>query len=225
MIISIEGNIGSGKSTLVKILKKKLECDDRFVFIPEPVDEWLKITDNTGESILSKFYNDQERYAFVFQILTYTTKMKLIKEAIAKNPNKIIITERSIYTDKEVFAKMLHNEDKIEDIVYNIYKMMFEQFVDHETEVNKIIYVCTTAEKCYERINKRHRDGENTIQLEYLEKCCLYHHNWLSKSDNVNTVLTLDGNAEFEHDDQLINVWVKKIINFVECEYTLLYSN
>ena len=215
MIISIEGNIGSGKSTLIKILKEKLKNDDRFIFIQEPVDEWLKLVDDKGENILSKFYNDQEKYAFVFQILTYTTKMNLIKKAISKNSSKIIITERSIYTDKEVFAKMLHDDNKIENVVYQIYEMIFKQFVDRGTDLDKIIYVCTDPSKCYERINKRNRDGEKTIPLEYLKRCGLYHYSWLTKI-NDNNILSLDGNNEFESDDDLLNSWLEKIMRFVE---------
>ena len=61
-ILSIEGNIGSGKSTLLENLRKYYENNDAVVFLKEPVDEWEKITDENGETILKKFYGDQEDY-------------------------------------------------------------------------------------------------------------------------------------------------------------------
>lgn len=214
MIISIEGNIGSGKSTLVKILKEQLKNDDRFIFIPEPVDEWLKLTDTDGDNILSKFYKDQEKYSFQFQVLAFTTKLKLIKEAIHNNPKKIIITERSVYTDKEVFAKMLHNEKKMDDISYQIYLTMFNEFLNNTTDLDKIIFVNTDYNICNQRVNKRNRNGEK-IALEYLEKCGFYHKKWLLELDNV---LILDGNNEFENDKNIIDGWINKIYIFANCE-------
>ena len=62
-IFSIEGNIGSGKSTLVKILQEK--CP-HFIYMLEPVDEWAEVKDSAGENILTKFYRDQEKYSFSF---------------------------------------------------------------------------------------------------------------------------------------------------------------
>jgi deoxyguanosine kinase len=214
MIISIEGNIGSGKSTLVKILRENLKNDNRFVFIPEPVDQWLKMTDSEGENILTKFYKDQEKYSFSFQVLAFTSKLKLIKEAIHNHPEKIIIIERSVYTDKEVFAKMLHNEKKIDDISYQIYLDMFNEFLEHDTDIDKIIFVNTNYNICDERVNKRNRKGEK-IALEYLEKCSSYHQNWLL---GLNNVLVLDGNGEFENNTNIIDEWIKKILDFSNCK-------
>ena len=60
-IISIEGNIGSGKSTLLSNLRQHYENNSNVVFLKEPVDEWEKIKDENGETILKKFYADQEK--------------------------------------------------------------------------------------------------------------------------------------------------------------------
>jgi deoxyadenosine/deoxycytidine kinase len=63
-IISIEGNIGSGKTTLINKLQENLQ--DNFVFLEEPLDEWLEIKDERENTILSKFYSDQSKYSFPF---------------------------------------------------------------------------------------------------------------------------------------------------------------
>lgn len=213
MIISIEGNIGSGKSTLLKILKQDLAHLKTFTFIQEPIDTWLKTTDSQGENILSKFYADQEKYGFAFQIMAFTTKLQLIKENLNQD---YIITERSVNTDKEVFVKMLYEDKKIDDIMYKIYSNLFDTFVEDKTKINKIIYVKTNPNICYQRINKRKREEEKSIPLEYLQKCDEYHNIWLENNDN-NNVLILDGNIEFENDKNIISHLCNIIINFL-CE-------
>jgi deoxyguanosine kinase len=69
IIVSIEGNIGSGKSTLLAKLREIYENDVNVVFLKEPVDEWEKIKDENGVSILEKFYEDQNKYSFPFQMM------------------------------------------------------------------------------------------------------------------------------------------------------------
>jgi deoxycitidine kinase/deoxyguanosine kinase len=148
-IVSIEGNIGSGKSTLLANLKEYFKDNAHIIFLKEPVDEWSKIKDENGTTIIEKFYADQEKYSFSFQMMAYISRLKLLKEAIQqvtesqkkliKNreedncfelPKYVIITERSLFTDKMVFAKMLYDTGKIEDINYQIYLNWFNTFVD-----------------------------------------------------------------------------------------------
>ena len=87
-IFSIEGNIGSGKSTLVKILKEQLFTANgkKIIFLQEPVDEWESIKDESGESILEKFYSNQQKYAFSFQMMAYISRISLLKNTIKKKP-------------------------------------------------------------------------------------------------------------------------------------------
>lgn len=214
MIISIEGNIGSGKSTLLKILNQKLSHNKDYAFIQEPVSEWMKIVDANNENILSKFYSNQEKYGFAFQIMAFTTKLQSIKNSV--NNSNIIITERSVYTDKEVFAKMLHDDNKIDDIMYKIYTNMFDTFIDEQISVKKIIYVKTSPSVCSDRVNKRKRQEEKSIPIEYLQKCDEYHNIWLEQNiTNKQNVLILDGNYEFENNSEIINDWLEKIMIFL----------
>ena len=70
-IISIEGNIGSGKSTLLENLKEKYKDDNKMVFLDEPVKLWNNIKDKNGMTMLEKFYSDQDKYSFSFQMMAY----------------------------------------------------------------------------------------------------------------------------------------------------------
>ena len=161
-IVSIEGNIGSGKSTLLANLREIYKEDADIVFLNEPVDEWEKITDENGVTILEKFYADQEKYSFSFQMMAYVSRLKVLRCALrdiftarlnSKAPTKkvILITERSLFTDKLVFAKMLYDDKKIEPINYRIYLNWFDTFLD-EFPVHKVVYVKTDPDQCHRRI-------------------------------------------------------------------------
>jgi deoxyadenosine/deoxycytidine kinase len=224
-IISIEGNIGSGKTTLLSNLQEYYKNNSNVVFLKEPVDEWGKIKDENGETILKKFYADQEKYSFPFQMMAYVSRLKVLRDTLkniknnSNNPNSIIIiTERSLYTDKMVFAKMLYDSKKIEYINYQIYLNWFDTFSE-EFPVHKVVYVQTEPEKCYQRIVKRSRTGEENIPLEYLTSCSNYHNNMLDKNleDCVCLdQLVLDGNIDIYENKKQIEEWIDEIERFIK---------
>ena len=74
-IVSIEGNIGSGKSTLLETLKTIFKENSNIVFLREPVDEWEKIKDKDGNTMLQKFYANQKEYSFAFQMMAYISRL------------------------------------------------------------------------------------------------------------------------------------------------------
>jgi deoxyguanosine kinase len=220
--ISIEGNIGSGKSTLLANLREHYKNNDNVIFLKEPVDEWAKIKDINGTTILEKFYADQEKYSFSFQMMAYVSRIKVLRDTLKEktkkdNNNYIIITERSLYTDKMVFAKMLYDSGKIEDVNYQIYLNWFDTF-SGEFPVHKVIYVKAAPEKCYERIAKRSREGEENIPLEYLTACSLYHDNMLDKTNNTcvcDEQLILDGNIDIYENKTQVDEWIQEIEQYI----------
>ena len=221
LIYSIDGNIGSGKSTIVESLKKKfgeyyLKNDKvEFIFADEPVDVWQSVKDSSGENILEKFYNDQERYSFPFQMMAYISRLSRLKEVIKKIKKQytVIVTERSVFTDYEIFAKMLFDDNKIEEINYNIYKMWFNEFI-RDLPFKGIIYVKTDPELCNERIKTRNRSGEN-IPIEYLRKCHDYHESWIDKLKDDKKVKIINGNMDIDYS---LRDNVSDIIEFLKLE-------
>ena len=217
-IISIEGNIGSGKSTFLEHLKQHYKDNDNIVFLREPVDEWEKIKDCNGNTMLQKFYADQQTYAFAFQMMAYISRLAILREAIKKNKDKdiIIITERSLYTDKYVFAKMLYDQGKIEEASYQIYKHWFDEFAK-DFPIGNVIYVNAEPQKCYERIHKRARLGEEIIPLAYLEDCHKYHEDFLheNKDFNVNKII-LDGNIDIFENEKIVEKWIEQTMSIVD---------
>jgi len=236
-IVSIEGNIGSGKSTLLSNIKKHFKDNTHIVFLKEPVDEWSKIKDENGVTILEKFYDNQEKYSFSFQMMAYISRLKLLKETMKEidlkiqnfnlscdyecsgsNPiNFIIITERSLFTDKMVFAKMLYDTGKIEHVNYQIYLNWFNTFAD-EFPINKIVYVKADPETCHKRIYTRNRDGEDNIPIDYLKSCSQYHDNMLDKNLSecvCKNQLVLDGNNNIYENNNILKEWISLIENFI----------
>jgi deoxyadenosine/deoxycytidine kinase len=222
IIISIEGNIGSGKSTLVSELQNHFKNNSDIGFLQEPLDIWNTIKDEQGTTILEKFYQDNEKYAFQFQVMAFTSRLSLIKEAIAKK-YKYIITERSLFTDSNIFAKMLYDDKKISEIEYSIYKLLYNQFIN-EMPVTQIIYVKAEPTTSSQRVIKRNRTGEN-IPLEYLERCHLYHENWLTNVTNEN-IMILDGENDIKKHPEIIDEWIIEIKKFICYEQAKLeYSS
>ena len=226
-IISIEGNIGSGKSTLLDNLRNYYGNNTHVIFLREPVDDWEKIKDNQGNTMLKKFYADQEKYSFAFQMMAYISRLKILRDTIAKIhtekkllikketfdklPDYILITERSLYTDKYVFAKMLHDQGKIEDVCYQIYLNWFDEFAN-DYPIDYSVYVKTNPEKCYERIHKRARDGEEVIPLAYLQDCHKYHEDFLDENTGIKTKkIILDGNINIYENEKIVEQWITQI--------------
>jgi deoxyadenosine/deoxycytidine kinase len=207
LIVSIDGNIGSGKTTgkaklqeyIMSLKKKKTAvADDSIIFVDEPTCEWEQIKDDKGVPILTNLYKDVKRFAFRFQMMAYITRLKKIRQALRTPKVKLIITERCLLTDAHVFAKMLYDDGKIEQDEYDIYTRWFDEFAK-EVEPSCIIYFKASTEVCMKRIQKRNRPGEN-ISFDYLEECNKYHNEWLNSIPSKIIIPTLILNADVDAD-------------------------
>ena len=208
MIIAIEGNIGSGKSTILKELEKMNYNPSQVVFLQEPVAEWLDI--KLGDkNALELFYENQKENSFWFQILAYITRLRNLLSILENNPqDKIIICERSIYTDKYVFAKMLYESGNISEIEWITYSYWFDTF-KKQTKLDLILYVNTEPEECFNRIIKRNRVEEiNKISKEYLINCHDKHTEWFQEKDMNTKIFHINGKDTVEN----IMTFVKHII-------------
>ncbi len=211
-IISVEGNIGSGKSTILKTLKNHFSNNENIIFLQEPVDQWETIKDDNGITMLSKFYENQKEYSFAFQMMAYISRLSLLKKAIEDNPNAIIITERCLNTDRYVFAKMLYDDGFMEKVEYQIYLNWFDHFFDMQ-KIQKLVYLKTHPEVCLNRVNKRMRDGESSISLEYLEKCHRYHQDMIH--DSHCDILQINSNIDTDIDSEIESKWINMIETFI----------
>jgi deoxyadenosine/deoxycytidine kinase len=181
-IYSVESNIGCGKTTLLEHIET-LNIPN-IIILKEPVDAWTSVRDPDGENILEKFYKDPKTYSFPFQVLAFHTRLQSLKKAIEDNPTiDIILCERSLHADGHIFAKMLYDDGMIDEISYRIYQKMYDDGIA-QFPLTGVFYIDVPPNICAERIVKRGRPGEESISMEYLERCHAYHQAWL-KSDGL----------------------------------------
>jgi deoxyadenosine/deoxycytidine kinase len=202
----VEGNIGSGKSTFLKKLSTE------FKVVQEPVDEWSKMKNaSSGKNILEEFYEDPKRNAYLFQSIAFRSRVKNIADL--KDDDNVII-ERSIYTDRMVFAEVCKEDGNINDIEWTDYKEWFDFVVKHiDFKPKGFIYLRTEPEKSHERITKRNRLGESSITPEYLRKLHQRHDMWLMDEHNV---LVLDVTEDFESNPEFLERMIQKVRDFVK---------
>lgn len=212
VIISFDGNIGSGKSTKVKDIEKYYTEQSRkdVIFIQEPVDSWNSVVDENGVTILSNYYKDQKRFAFRLQMLAYISRLSLLRDAVKKG-YKYIITERCVGTDKNVFSKMLYDKGDIEHDEYIIYQKWYNEFIS-DVPIGAIVYIKASPETCLQRVNIRAREGEN-IPLEYLKECDKYHNEWI-ESENI-PKLVIDADIDLHKNPEASLGILQKIDKFI----------
>ncbi len=205
IIICIEANIGAGKSTLLNKFKDII-YDKPVYIIPESVDIWQKYKDNDGNDIFTLYYNNTEKYSYLFQNFVLNSFIENFIEYNSKYKNSILIFERSLHCIKNVFLEALYLEKKITKLEYNIFNKTFELLTKLLDNYNiRIIYLQTNPSICMERIKKRNRSGENNITLDYLEKLHLCHEKWLVNNSKVKII---DGNKK--------NLEVNDLGNFLQ---------
>jgi deoxyadenosine/deoxycytidine kinase len=175
----LEGNIGAGKTSLGNILK----ISRHFEFLEEPVDTWRK---GFAGNLFEMFYTDMTRWSFTFQIMAFTTRAKTWSEILEKVQGDRVVLERSIYTDRNVFAKNLYAGGAMNDSEWQVYQQLWEFLAANYCEKpQKIIYLRTPAELCLERIKKRGRNEEQQMPLDYLKNLEDLHDEWLMDHPDV----------------------------------------
>ena len=210
IIVSVEGNIGVGKSTFIDILKSKWDYEGGCEVVPEPVDLWKNLVNTDGKNILQTFYEDIPRWAYSFQNVACITRMMKMEESIRNSSSKYIFLDRSLGTDKNVFEAMLHDQGQMNELehqMYNLWCDFYHQYV--RSQSNQIyIYLKASPETCASRIKKRGRVEEETIGLDYLKGLNDYHDSWLLTEPNV---VIIDCEEEFENDIDKHNWMINQI--------------
>lgn len=183
-MILLEGNIGAGKSTLGRTLAES----GLFAFIEEPVAIWQK---GFAANLLDAFYSDMKRWAFTFQITAFVTRAKTWKEVLALTNHSRVVLERSIFTDRYVFAKNSHQLGGMTDVEWEVYCGLWDFLVSNYcVEPDCILYYRTPAETCVGRMKTRGRTEESAVSLEYLRSLEALHDEWLLHHPRA---ITLDG--------------------------------
>eukprot|EP00118_Oscarella_pearsei_P026576 m.310112 g.310112 ORF g.310112 m.310112 type:complete len:248 (+) comp49620_c0_seq1:44-787(+) len=216
--IAVEGNIGSGKSTLLRILRNR--SFDRLTVdvVPEPLNKWQRIGNDTvpehkKENLLEKFYKDPHRWAYTFQAYACLSRVQAQLDAprshLEGRPNPTLIFERSIYSDRLCFGLNSYEIGFLTDMEWFLYCDWNEFIVKKLSHIDGVIYLQTDPKVCFERLQKRSRKEEGTVDLDYLERLHQKHENWLVHQDESISamfkgypILVLNGNEDFEASDE-----------------------
>ena len=161
-IYALEGNIGAGKTTVLKIIGKHFKDVE---FVEEPVKQWQNLG---GMNLLDAFYTDPKRWGFSFEFFSMLTKLKALLKA-ANTDKPIIIIERSILSNK-IFIDISKELGKLDKMEYRMLMNTYDFYLQHVyPQLAGIIYLDTPVEECIRRITKRNRGEECSIEKSYLE--------------------------------------------------------
>ncbi len=176
MHIAIAGNIGSGKTTLTKLLANRYGWTPRF----EPVD---------NNPYLEDFYHDMSRWAFNLQIYFLNKRFKEVVEI--SQSKDTIIQDRTIYEDACIFAPNLHDQGYMSDRDFQTYSDLFNLMMSLVKKPQLMIYIRSSIPTLVRHIEKRGRDYEKSIRIDYLTGLQKRYDNWMSSYDGE--VITIDG--------------------------------
>ena len=157
-----------------------------------------------------------KRYAYTFQTFTLLSRFNAFERAISENPHaKIVIMERSWFSDLHCFAKMLHDNDDLNkfetDLHYHWYKCLEKKL----PEINGHIYLKADLKTTMDRLKKRNRSEESSVTKEYQSALIEKHNNWLNNELDI-PVLTLNVNIDFEKDNKQFDLHFKKLRKFMD---------
>ncbi len=199
MIIGVCGNIGAGKSTIIEMMEKHLG----YVPVYETVEE---------NPYLEDFYKDMKKWAFHSQLFFLIKRFDFLKRV---DPSKgVILEDRTIEEDVNIFAKNLHEMGYISDKDWKTYLDLFRTFSDHLPKPVGIIYLEASVETLKKHVRRRGRAFESKISDDYLEKLNMLYSKWISTVEIP--VFRIDCNSIdfvlYERDRDEI---LQKVSNFV----------
>lgn len=162
--IAVAGNIGVGKSTLTNLLVERLGWTPFY----EAVDD---------NPYLADFYQDMRRWSFHSQIFFLASRLRSHRE-ILNHPHPVV-QDRSIYEDAEIFARNLHQCGNMSDRDYQVYRRLYQEFIQFLPPPDLIVYLKASVPTLLERICRRGRDFEQDVSPLYLQQLNELYNCWI----------------------------------------------
>jgi deoxyadenosine/deoxycytidine kinase len=176
MYVAIAGNIGSGKTTLTGLLAKNYKWQAHF-------------EDVADNPYLNDFYNDMQRWSFNLQIYFLNNRYNQILKILKSG--KTVIQDRTIYEDAHIFAPNLHAMGLMSTRDFNNYFSLFQLMSSLIQPPDLLIYLRASVPTLVNQIQKRGRDYENSIRIDYLKRLNERYEAWISKYD-LSKLVVLD---------------------------------
>jgi len=194
--VSIAGNIGSGKSSLTRLL-----CD-RFGWIPffESVDD---------NPYLRDFYADMKRWSFHLQVYFLSNRFMNHKKIVEMSES--VVQDRSIYEDVEIFARNLHDMGNMDDRDYRNYRDLFGIMVAYLKPPDLLIYLHANIDTLVKQIKLRGRSYEQSISREYLERLNGSYEDWIARYDIGKLLVIESDEIDFVNNGEHLSGVIEKI--------------
>lgn len=200
LFIAIAGNIGTGKTTLTKLLAEHYGWKAHFEAVQE-------------NPYLADFYGDMARWSFPLQIFFLTHRFKIHKGIAASNSSAI--QDRSIYEDCHIFARNLYESGKMEKRDYFNYIDLYGEMLPFLDPPDLMIYLKKSVPKLMQQIHKRGRNFEMNIPEDYITCLNRYYDEWIGNY-NLGKLLIVDSNeldfvADKSHADLIASQVFEKL--------------
>jgi deoxyadenosine/deoxycytidine kinase len=207
--IAIAGNIGVGKSSLVRLLAARLGWTPFY----EAVDE---------NPYLSDFYQDMRAWSFHSQVFFLSKRLRHHR-ALLDHPDSVI-QDRSIYEDAEIFAKNLYRQSHMSDRDYGCYRELYEVLTLYLPPPDLVVYLRANTDTLTKRITQRGRDYERDISIEYLARLNDLYEEWI---DNFTLcpVLTIPADSlDYVHEDGHLDIVTSVILKRLEDKEVVMFD-
>ena len=196
MHIAVAGNIGAGKTTLTELLTKHYRWTAHY----EDVDE---------NPYLNDFYNDMQRWSFNLQIYFLNSRFQQIIDI--RKSGKTIIQDRTIYEDAEIFAPNLHSMGLMSTRDFKNYKTLFDLMVSLIQPPDLLIYLRASIPTLVNQIQKRGREYENSIRLDYLKQLNERYNAWINSYKMGKLLIINVDNLDFTENPEDLSSIIDRI--------------
>ena len=199
--ISIAGNIGSGKSSLTKMIAKEFGWKPYFESVQ-------------NNPYLPDFYKDMKRWSFQLQVYFLSHRFNAHKKIIESK--KSVIQDRSIYEDVEIFARNLYLMGRMEKRDYGNYRSLFYEMVSYLKAPDLIVYLKADVKTLLNQIRQRGRNFERSIEKKYLERLNRSYETWIKNYKQGKLLIIESDDLDFVNDPghfKMITGKIKKSLN------------
>ena len=196
MHIAIAGNIGSGQTTLAALLSKHYGWEAHY-------------EDVETNPYLDNFYEDMQRWSFNLQIYFLNSRFRQIVDI--RKGGETVIQDRTIYEDAYIFAPNLHAMGLMSSRDFDNYSRLFELMSSFIQPPDLLIYLRAGVPTLVSQIQKRGRDYENSIRIDYLNSLNERYEEWISNYDQGKLLIVTVDTIKFSESQQDLGQVIEKI--------------